>query len=60
MGLSLAPPHRPAPLPRSSDGPLSLLQYVVIMLAHKTGQEAVAENLVEFLGEVDSKELASW
>jgi hypothetical protein len=37
-----------------------LLQYVVIMLAHKTGQEAVAENLVEFLGEVDSKELASW
>ncbi|EFN60040.1 hypothetical protein CHLNCDRAFT_133263 [Chlorella variabilis] len=38
----------------------SLAQYVVIMLAHKTGQEAVAENLVEFLGEVDSKEVASW
>lgn len=37
-----------------------LPQYVVVMLAHKTDQGAVGDNLVEFLGEVDAKELASW
>ncbi|KAL4855256.1 Polyadenylate-binding protein 2 [Chlorella vulgaris] len=38
----------------------SLAQYVVIMLAHKTGQQGVGDNLVEFLGEVDAREAASW
>lgn len=38
----------------------SLAQYVVVMLAHKTQQEALASNLLEFLGDVDSKECASW
>jgi hypothetical protein len=30
------------------------------MLAHKTGQQGVGDNLVEFLGEVDAREAASW
>lgn len=38
----------------------SLAQYVVVMLAHKTEQEPLGENLMEFLGEVDARELASW
>jgi len=36
------------------------MQYVVVMLAHKTEQKSLGDNLVEFLGEVDARELASW
>ena len=30
------------------------------MLAHKTEQAALGDNMVEFLGEVDAREAASW
>eukprot|EP00887_Chlorella_sp_A99_P003153 scaffold9.g3153.t1 len=38
----------------------SLALYVVVMLAHSTKQSALAENLVEFLGEADAKAMAEW
>jgi len=30
------------------------------MLAHQTPQQALASNLEEFLGDVESKEMSSW
>ncbi len=35
-------------------------QYIVVMLAHKTDQPHLASNLEEFLGDAESKEMATW
>jgi hypothetical protein len=61
LGPPLRALHRcPLPAAPTAAAAPSRLQYIVIMLAHKTGQQGVGDNLVEFLGEVDAREVASW